>query len=280
LVYNACRMQPKDLKILRASTALATGIAVIISLIAGAGLIGKLGVVALGIFGAASFFIVAIDLKWAQLLLNVRSCLVFGAILIGMTFLGWAAWPESASHSLEPSDRAFLQLVSVTSCPNDTFCSNINLVNNGHLTVEAPWFGWVRMFAVGQFASLQEEDEFFSAETHRPLALEMHTPWPPNVEKTVLNTQAEFLKDDFFYNAESREMYFIFAAEYRDKLGLLYVERCFHSGTKDMSQIHQCLGHNQVYLERPAYWPKNVHLENDTPWLSRILDFCRKRFVF
>jgi hypothetical protein len=87
-------MDPKDLKILRVSTALALGFGVIIALIAGAGLIAKWGIVALVIFGTASFFVTVIELEWVKFGPNVRSCLVFGAILVGMTCLGWAVWPH------------------------------------------------------------------------------------------------------------------------------------------------------------------------------------------
>jgi hypothetical protein len=87
-------------KLLWIATALGAGVAVIITLIAAADAIPRWSIASLVILGSICFGGAVIGLEWAHFPLKLKDLLIFAAIWIGMSLLGWAVW-SSLSISAE-----------------------------------------------------------------------------------------------------------------------------------------------------------------------------------
>jgi hypothetical protein len=97
-------MDSESLKILWVGTALASGVGVVITLIAAASGIPKWSVVVLVIFGSLCFVCTGIGIGWIKFPLSIhsaRSDLIIGAILIGMIALGILVWPKPEKAKIE-----------------------------------------------------------------------------------------------------------------------------------------------------------------------------------
>jgi hypothetical protein len=84
-----------DFELLWLGTALASGIGVIVTLIAGAGAIARGGVVVLCVMGSIFFVSTAIGLDWIKINrpLPIKTYAVSALVILCMSALGWYAWP-------------------------------------------------------------------------------------------------------------------------------------------------------------------------------------------
>jgi hypothetical protein len=133
------RMDNEALKLLWIGTALAAGVAIVITLIAAAGAIPKYSIPVLCVLGAACFSFSVIWLGWTTHL-SFRSAIFHAVIWVAMAALGWWIWPVD-----NPAEKMEGELVAVESLPDvkaNTYVIQLGTVGARFmpdLTNHEPW---------------------------------------------------------------------------------------------------------------------------------------------